>query len=1417
MRYRIHENNTLHFLVTFLPYHTTAMFPTVLSLLPATLPPALKFLHPYVQSLVNPPRHAIVYTASHNQAFFTTLNVYVLKALRLSYEYPTLVSFWASIAAEAVAAMLDHARSSRRESHKQNQEDVLLFILPVINEILSVRGIPDFKVGCYMVLTILASKADLDDGSITAMMEAVTMDWAQTSHAGLICLSVLAEKREIDRLPRKVHKAVIALENLDDDLKTLQKQYRVNRLTLSMILGILDTINKTQDPSGLRLVTTLMEADLMDEASIEYAARSIMLASRSLRQDPKSSLDIRASLTDIVLHLAESQSIGRLFKANMNEVLGERNDFSLMLQQMIGSDAVAQEQIDDDVVVRNEGEKGAIEPFEDLISHISTRTTDEVSFLSHSESDVFDSLAHAFSSTSANDATVKKFADLPVLRKSLAMTEPLFFSFYIRFWCGNHPAKARAVALRVVSDCIAREPLIADVQILVPYLIYALADPSAVVRRAATELVTDLSQAYGEAVNAPKDISLPILGEGSMYGQGKETNGLSWLFLKENRRFMDSVLVPGLRECLLDQGHVSQLLSDNLNGSKHSSKSNTLSKELKKSYRLPIFKCLCSHVVNMPLLNVRFRLLPMLNQVTKVGDITRTKLLMPILSQCSGLGEEEYRRVCQQRELEPSQHLDQIVSIVTPDDRHGIMYLREIVESGVRPSFPSLKLAALRRLQHVWPSLNSDIQSTIANALLQQAINELTDDEARNQEIETTETLRSLALSTTILQSFIESLPSFSLPSQDRPSASKKRRISQGQPIDGISNPKLFSTAIKQTTLVLELVGDSKAARHPVLLKSLFRVLSDLQQSQNKLKATVDYLTILTIDSVLAIVEETEVSTSSNIDHSAIRINILIDCVRTTTSPQVRNSALLLVAALATVTPELVLHSIMPVFTFMGANVLRQDDDFSAYVVKQTMESVIPRLVQSLHKRKGGPFNGVCELLLSFAAAFKHVPMPRRLQLFTSLANKVGPPEYLFALLTILIDKFPEDRKVLQFGADLCNAYDVNVRLQTIVNFLDVILDAQQQKPSISMPLLMMSKDRNLESTTANLLQLPLVVLNNQDLISKIQRKLNRGGNEAASIRDSYAQMIEKLFLLSDKCKGTERLGVLCMQALDTSLGLLPMPDLVGALQDLLGRTEDHVPRQVLRSFEHRLERIKGAGETTRNACLSFFPQLLSIIQESSDVSLKKSAIGSVDKITEKFGKMAIPTVIESALAISNDNCVAAAEISTRVVSLLCLATMVEVAGDSFVSVIPTAFPKALDSIALSIQEGTHDSDLHDAAYTFFSALLLYVPWFISGADLDRFLAVSYESINAELGDDCGSRRIEAMQLISKQTEAKECFAALSRTWPSAMTEGPLVRFRDSLSLIIDINKDLGRQRVHRYAPFSYRPSSKVDYREAIG
>ena len=97
------------------------------------------------------------------------------------------------------------------------------------------------------------------------------------------------------------------------------------------------------------------------------------------------------------------------------------------------------------------------------------------------------------------------------------------------------------------------------------------------------------------------------------------------------------------------------------------------------------------------------------------------------------------------------------------------------------------------------------------------------------------------------------------------------------------------------------------------------------------------------------------------------------------------------------------------------------------------MDSVIPRLVQSLHTRKDGPLVGVSELLLSFAAAYEHIPSRRRLDLFVSLVNKVGPSDYLFALITVLIDKYPSDGSVVQFATELTRRYSVKTRLQVRV------------------------------------------------------------------------------------------------------------------------------------------------------------------------------------------------------------------------------------------------------------------------------------------------------------------------------------------------------------------------------------------------
>ena len=93
------------------------------------------------------------------------------------------------------------------------------------------------------------------------------------------------------------------------------------------------------------------------------------------------------------------------------------------------------------------------------------------------------------------------------------------------------------------------------------------------------------------------------------------------------------------------------------------------------------------------------------------------------------------------------------------------------------------------------------------------------------------------------------------------------------------------------------------------------------------------------------------------------------------------------------------------------------------------MESVIPRLVRSLHKREGNPLMGTSELLLSFVAAYEHIPAQRRLDLFNSLTEKLGATESLFALLVLLKEKYPTNKKVTDFAVELSGYHGAKAQL----------------------------------------------------------------------------------------------------------------------------------------------------------------------------------------------------------------------------------------------------------------------------------------------------------------------------------------------------------------------------------------------------
>lgn len=941
--------------LTFLPYHTTPIFSTLLSILPKHLPPALRFLQPYVQSLANPPRHTIVYGATHNASFFIGMNTRVLEVSGLGYHYPALISFWAATITEAVAAMLDQSRNGRREIQRQSQEDVVLRIMPTLNDGMCLEKVPDLQVGCYMIITVLVTKSALRDEVLAALMDAVASGLPQTNHAGLICLATLAQQRKSALLSKRVLKALLRIERLDHVFLMLKSRFNVDKLALGAVLSILGGVGNVQDTHRISLIRSMIEADLMDESSMEVTIKRILSITQSGNLEQNQGSSLQSSLVDLLQCTAEKENVRKIIQG----IIGNsEEDIDARLQTAINQDGHLLEGREESEL-DNVHTPSMTESFKDAIRRIPTETAHEISFLSHADSYTFDSLGSAFvlassSSSSFSSSSLKGFSDLPILRKSLMMTEPLYLSFFVRFWCSPYPDAARAAAIDIVSESLRSTSVVKDLQILLPYIIYGLADSSLIVRRASANLLTTLLPIYCNDRKEKRRPDLAIFGQEQIYGQAKKPSEAVWLSTEEASRCISQILAPSLEECMLDSKHIPQHLSDILNGSKTSRVPQITHKDLKTSLREAVFAFLCSHAINTPIFSMKFRLLKILNQVEKVGSLLRTKALLPLLSESMNKSKLQVENLCNRYQISQGQFHDQLVGIVSPMDRDGIRILQSIVEAGKDSDETLLLLAAYKRIRVIWSSLKPDLQLTLAKLLLELAVEDTQSNAEETRRAEAILTLQTVSLSTIILQHFTENLSV--LPNtREISSAPKRRRTNHGHTaISSDDDSQSFGLILKRTAFVLELVEACNPEEHPQLLKGLFQAMGGLQQLKTHSETDLGYLEVLTMGNIISIVEKLKVnlhfhrfsdpvaranksqrSSGLQVDQSAIKPNVLIDCLRTTTSPQVQQTALLLISSLASVTPEMVLHSVMPIFTFMSATTLRQTDEYSAYVVAQ--------------------------------------------------------------------------------------------------------------------------------------------------------------------------------------------------------------------------------------------------------------------------------------------------------------------------------------------------------------------------------------------------------------------------------------------------------------------------------------------------
>ncbi|TAQ89036.1 hypothetical protein B7494_g2638 [Chlorociboria aeruginascens] len=1381
-RFRIHEYNTSFLLTTFLPYHTLPIFTNLLSILPSDIPQSYRFLHPFVRSLILPPRNVIVQAATNNNSFISTLNTYVLQISKSRHHYSALLAFWAGVMTEATSGMLDKSRSGRKGVQQQNEQDIILKLLPTLNEGLSMKKVPDLRVGCYMLLSILASKGGLDDKLLTAMMEAVVLGWTtETILPGLVCLSVLAQYRGLKQITKRLTKELLKVPNLPELLIELSKQRRIDKLANGLCLALVDRLGKTGDVNGLPVIEQIVQNQLLGDAQATVIIEALLLKANQSDSSTEALRNSLPYLSNSLVTLAQLPGhVGSVIQGALRNTEVDMDELELKLHTTMRRKEFTATESED--IIMEDSKSAAISnapPFLDLLRQLPKRTINEVSFLSPMPSHIYSDLCRAFLTSTTNSADLDLFDEAPILRRHSALGDTLYLSFYARTWCGSNPVMARASALQMASRCLSDDTTLdVDVQALIPYSIAALSDPATKVRRAAAELIMQMDKCYPENLESEKNVRLTRWAVNDIYGSGEATQRIKWLSSDIACRLVREMLLPALEECVLDKKHIESVFGSSMNSSR---KSTEITKKqdlgrLSQASRISILSFLASHVVQTPLFSVKMRLLESLNQIRSISGSSRTKYLLPVLEQLVSLSPSVALQHFEAEKIAPAEYDDQAVKTVTSNDKDGVQFLLSLIKKDVAISRPKLLGAIYGRLRTLWPSLKGELLLKTAQSLLK--LSQLSPEDTNYHEIisaESASLLRTVSLSTDILLSFVTQLPT-TAKLVDRPPATKRRRTSHGEVARSpLQDSKQLSAAIREVTFVLQLVDSSDPATHPELLKDLFNILAELQHYKAQVASELAYLQGLVLASLLAILRAYKSDPKIKLDPSAIRADLLVDCVQKTASPQVQNSALLLIACLAAAAPELVLHSVMPIFTFVGSSVLRQNDEYSAHVISQTIHEVIPPLVSSLRKDKGNPVTGAAELLLSFVAAYEHVPLHRQKGLFTSLVQTLGAEEFLFAILAMLVDKYGVTESITSFAIDLAGSFAVEIQLNSAVKYLELINDLLKPKPTFSGILLGVSEENVLDPPhiAQNELTLLSHLLSQRRLAVQTAKLLDRDDMDAARVREIYSTLLENILALADTVNDQKRLHNACGDVLESLLGLLSTSEFVKSVEGLLDRPNEALRRKILRSLEVRIGQESPSDATSRVAMLGFLPQLTAIIRESTDVLYKHTAVACVDKISEKYGKKDLEAVAAAAETIASNHCLGQPDDRLRVMALLCLASLTEILREGIVSVLPSAIPKTLEYMEASVSNDDDETrKLHNAGYAFISSLIHYLPYMMSGSHLDKLLTISNISAEADLDEKSDENRVQCLQLAAKQIDAKSMFAALDQNWTKAVAAG---------------------------------------------
>ncbi|RVD87398.1 uncharacterized protein DFL_001634 [Arthrobotrys flagrans] len=1349
-RFRVHHHNSSLLILTFLPYHQHPFFLRLLSILPQPLPDAFKFLTSYRKSIGTPiPRSVLIQSLTTRPVVFDILAQHVISTVKAGHGHATLARFWSALSVETLGAMLDRTATKARTG--VTEDDVARQILPIIADSLQAgKRMSEFQIGTYMLLSLLASRVVLEDSVLCATMESVAASWSgETVAPAIAALSLLSQQREglAPVAPAGVAVAFLKVENVADKLLSLGEKYRVDKLTVGLCLAVLET-EKLWGFKSCSFVKAIFEKGRGTEAQKEAVMHGLIEAvlKTSGAEGP---------LKDLLGGFKENEVLIKVLKGRDDEL--ERLELSLGMVlvedpqgEMKSIEAAPEHKSTDEEKLKAQEPK-IREKFDATIAALP-KTTKEVSFLQSVESTLYPLLCQALLAAAANrEKLAPTLFSHPVLAPFTLRT-----TFIIRFSLESSPVVAKEAALEFLKEDIKNAD-VADYQALLPYLMAILLDASQRVRRAAIICIAAIYAKYKSVDKKARKSTAPaIWGEKDIYGSSSEQ--VKWISFEELYKFVDAISSSGVEGCMLDSTQIIRSFA-------------TAAGSLKTAMKKSILAYIASHVLNAPQLYIKTTLLSLINGVS---GSTRTDLLLPLFVWWKKAVETKEVSGVAPAEIQKFQ--DQLINIVDVKDHgDGVNALVAVIKSSsTDPGKKEFASKASARLQKLWnDGLRAEVKPVLAMSLIKLIIGNRQPDLHDIVSSEALQVLRNVTLTSDIYAAFINEVTLDHPADNLRSNAKRKRSFSR-------EVEARLPQHMKELTIVLELLEGDLPERFPDLLPLMFTVLGKALEYAEAAPMGGDYMIQVLLSCLTAIVTGYKHQHPGQVlDTNSVRADLIVNCIRSTSSPQLQNSALLLIAALADTAPDVVLHSVMPIFTFMGANVLRQDDEYSAHVIEQTIHRVIPPLLESLRRSHvKDPEAGVSEIMSNFVAAFQHVPAHRRMKMYLSLSQSMGTNEYLYALLLLLGEKCYEEKvagrhmavTITEFCENFCASFPASEQMGAFVKYLEVCVDLAGDSPKKQTLQIFKEKQmreaKKVEVVTA-LLELLGVILGSRKLKNLVSSAQKGAGEEVVVLKGCFVDAVKQCLHAGQWEGKVATAAESCLKAL---LDLLPIPLFVTITGELIKDAASPYRTGILATFKSRI--TSETKKASQDAALEFLPELASLLQDdSAPLNLRAEAVSCVTVITDKYGKEKQDAIVNLLDTITGEQAFGSDDQGLQVLSIICLISMTKCLGGRIIPALPKIAPPALALLEKELEQETPMFLVHNAVCPLLEDLVKTIPNFMQSY-LERMLKVSYKAAlkEAQLSEESDDEDMDediAGHLATAPTVRAELFSAVAKKIPT--------------------------------------------------